>query len=100
MGPDDSRPPPHPPWPPPCKGGKRIGRSGRRSSAQQIICSRQQPLDDLAVHVGQAEVAALEAVGQLGVVEAQQVQDRGVQVVDVDLVLDDVEAELVGLAVA
>ena len=48
--------------------------------------------------VGQAEVAALEAVGQLRVVEAEQVQHRGVQVVDVDLVLDDVEAELVGLA--
>ena len=54
--------------------------------------------DDVAVDVGQAEVAALEAVGQLGVVEAQQVQDRGLQVVDVDAVLDGVEAELVGLA--
>ena len=50
------------------------------------------------MHVGQAEIAALEAVGQLGVVEAEQVQDRGVQVVDVDLVGGCVEAELVGLA--
>ena len=58
---------------------------------------RQQLRHDLAVHVGQAEVAALEAVGQLRVVEAEQVQDRRVQVVDVDLVLDRVEAELVGL---
>ena len=49
-------------------------------------------------HVGQAEVAALEAVGQPRVVEAEQVQHRGVQVVDVDPVLDDVEAEVVGLA--
>ena len=55
--------------------------------------------DDLAADVGQAEVAALEAVGQPRVVEAEQVQDRGVQVVDVDLVLDGVEAEVVGLAV-
>ena len=39
------------------------------------------------MHVGQPEVAALEAVGQPLVVEAEQVQDRGVQVVDVDLVL-------------
>ena len=31
-------------------------------------------------------------------VEAEQVQDRRVQVVDVDLILRDVEAELVGLA--
>ena len=36
------------------------------------------------MHVGQAEVAAGVAVGQLLVVEAQQVQDRRVQVVDVD----------------
>ena len=51
------------------------------------------------MHVGQAEVAAGVAVGELFVVEAQQVQDRGVQVVDVDLVLDRLEAELVGRAV-
>ena len=38
------------------------------------------------MHVGQPEIAALEAVGQLCVVEAKQEQDRGV------------EAELVGLA--
>ena len=33
-------------------------------------------------------------------VEAEQVQDRRLQVVDVDRVLDDVEAEVVGRAVA
>ena len=53
-------------------------------------------VDDAAVHVGQAEVAAAVAVRQLLVVEAQQVQDRRVQVVDVDPVLDRLEAELVG----
>ncbi len=37
----------------------------------------------MAVDVGQAEVAAGVAVGELLVVEAQQVQHRGVQVVDV-----------------
>ena len=51
------------------------------------------------MHVGQAEVAALEAVRQLGVVQAQLVQDRRLQVVDVDRVLDHVVADLVGLAV-
>ena len=54
------------------------------SSAQ----SRQQLLDHFAVHVGQPEVAALEPERQLRVIEAEQVQDRRVQVVDVDLVLD------------
>ena len=61
--------------------------------------SGQDLADDAAVDVGQAEVAAGVAVGELLVVEAEQVQDRGVQVVDVDLVLDGLEAELVGRAV-
>ena len=53
-------------------------------------------MHDVAVDVGQAEVAAGVAVGQPLVVEAEQVQDRGVQVVDVDLVLDGVVAVVVG----
>ena len=44
------------------------------------------------MHVGQAEIAVLEAIGQLGVVEAEQVQDRGVEVVDVDFVGRRVDA--------
>src|SRR4051812_26802745 len=56
-------------------------------------------LDDLARDVGQAEVAALGAVGQPLVIDAHQVQDRGVQVVDADAVDDRLVAELVGLAV-
>ena len=52
----------------------------------------------MARDVGQAEVAALETVGEPGVVEAEEVEDRGVEVVDVDLVLDAGEAEVVGLA--
>ena len=49
-------------------------------------------------HVGQAEVAALVAEGQPFVVDAQQVEDRGVEVVDVDAILDGVVTELVGRA--
>ena len=58
-----------------------------------------QVVNDASMNVGQAEVAAGVAVGELLVVEAEQVQDRGVQVVDVDRVLDGLEAELVGRAV-
>ena len=47
---------------------------------------------DAAIDVGEAEVAAGVAVRQLGVVEAHQVQQGRVQVVDVDLVLDGAEA--------
>ena len=49
--------------------------------------------------VGQTVVAALEAERQAFVVEAQCVQQRRVQVVDVHGVFDDVVAELVGFAV-
>ena len=54
-------------------------------------------MNDVAVHVGQAHVAAAEAEGQPRVVDAEQVQHRGVQVVDLDLVLDRLVAVLVGL---
>ena len=56
-------------------------------------------LHHFPVDIRQAEVAAGVAVGQFLVVEAQQPQDGGVQVVHVDLVLDRVVAELVGRAV-
>ena len=46
--------------------------------------------------VGQAEVAAGVVEGELLVVEAEQVEDRRLEVVDVDGVLGDVEAEVVG----
>ena len=61
--------------------------------------SRQDRADDLAGDVGQAEVAAGVAVGELLVVEAEGVQDRRVEVVDADPALDGPEAELVGGAV-
>ena len=47
--------------------------------------------------VGQAEVAALEAVGEPRVVDAEEAEDRGVEVVDVDDVLHGRVAEFVGL---
>jgi hypothetical protein len=54
---------------------------------------------DFAVDVGEAEVAALGAEGELGVVEAEEVKDGGVEVVHVDGIFGDVEAEVVGGAV-
>ena len=47
-----------------------------------LASSREHLLHDLAVHVGEPEVAALEAVGQLLVIDPHQVQDGGLQVVD------------------
>ena len=51
------------------------------------------------MHVGQTKIAAGVTVGQPFVVEAQQVQQRGVQVVDADSILDGAESEVVGRAV-
>ena len=50
-------------------------------------------------HVRQAFVAALMEVRQAFVVEAHQVEDCGVEVVEVDFVLHRFEAEVVGFAV-
>src|SRR5262245_13865114 len=49
--------------------------------------------------VGQPHAEAFVVDGQSTVVEAELIQDRGVQVVDVNRVLDHRPADLVGLAV-
>jgi hypothetical protein len=47
------------------------------------------------MHVGEPEIAALETEGQFGVIETEQVEDGGLKVMDVDAILDGVEAKLV-----
>src|ERR1700719_2368148 len=59
---------------------------------------RERLLDNHAPHVREPLIAAAVEVGEQGVVEAQQVQDRGVKVGDMRPLLDGVEAELVGRA--
>src|SRR3954447_3951653 len=79
-------------------GGKVIGESPRSGASREG--SGQDLVHHPAVDVGQAEVAAGVAIRQTLVVEPEQVEDRGVQVVIVHLVLDRGEPELVGPAVA
>ncbi len=50
------------------------------------------------MNVGQAKIAALETIGQLLVVETEQVEDGRVEVVDVDFVFGRIEAEVIRLA--
>ena len=57
------------------------------------------PKGELAVNIGQAEVAARVSIREPLVVEPEQMKDRGVQVVDVNLVVDGEIAVVVGLAV-
>src|SRR5688500_6155660 len=79
-----------------------IPRGGREKT---LDCPRRVSLGkqlehDTAVHVRQPEIAALVAVSQTLVVDAEQMHQRCLQVVDVDAVLDDVVGEVVRLAVA
>lgn len=61
-----------------------------------VSCSCEDIVDDAAVHVGQAEIAAAVAVGEALVVEAHQVENCGVQVVDVNFILNGEKAEKPG----
>ncbi len=61
--------------------------------------SRQHFYHDLAVYVGQSKIETLKAVRQPFVVQAHQAQDRRLEVVDMNAALDDVIAQVVGLAV-
>ena len=56
----------------------------------QELFSCQDPRNYLTVHVCKPHVAAAETVGQALVVHTQQMQDRRVQVMDLDLVFDGV----------
>ena len=56
-------------------------------------------MHDIAVDVGQAEVAAIVAEGEPLVIQAQQVEHGGMEVVMRDAALNGVHAELVGGAV-
>src|SRR6187402_1376919 len=59
---------------------------------------RQYLFDHMPRDIGEAKVAALEAVRQAFVVESQEVQNRSLQVVDVDGIFHAVIAQLIGLA--
>jgi hypothetical protein len=48
--------------------------------------SRQQLRDDLAVHIRQPKVSALEAVSEPQVIEAKQVKDRSLEIVNMDAI--------------
>jgi hypothetical protein len=58
--------------------------------------SGENAIDDVAVDIGEPVVAALVVEGEPFVVEAETVEDGGLEVVDVDRVFSDVEAEVVG----
>lgn len=60
---------------------------------------RNDVMDNFAVDIGESEVASGVAVSEFFVVEAEEVQHGGVEVVDVDAIFDGLESEFVGGAV-
>ena len=64
-----------------------------------VVASGDDLVHDFAINVGQAEVAAGVAVGELLVIESQEPKDRRVEVVDVDRLFDCRETRLVGRTV-
>ena len=68
-----------------------MGELGRRSGHQRLHHAGR-------FDAGEAEVEALRLEGEALVVDAKQVQHGGVEVADLNRVLDDVVGEVVGLA--
>src|SRR6202035_4565828 len=78
---------------------------GHGDSMEQPSCelgtdaSGDDVVDHVASDVGEAEVAAAGAEGQFGVVDAHQIEDSCVDIVDMCRFVDDLPAEVVGGAV-
>ena len=78
----------------------RTAAQARSGSPQHFAFESlgQYRLHDISVHVGEPVMAALIFEGQLRVVDAKEVQNRSVQIVDVDGVGRDVVGKIIGLA--
>ena len=63
------------------------------------MCSGDQAIDDLAGYVCQPVTTPLVFKCQFFVIEAHEVEDGGVEVMDVDGVLDDIVAEVIRLSI-
>jgi len=75
--------------------GRRVHHAERCEGRAHL---RDDVVHDLALHVGQPEIAAGVVVGQLFVIEAEQLQHGGMEIVDVDGLVHGLKAELVGRA--
>ena len=67
-----------------------------RNAVIYSVRSCQNALNWIARYISQPVVAARVAVGELFVIDAKQVQDRGLKIVDMDRILGYVEAKIVG----
>jgi len=83
-----------------CEGGGSAEPAARWYGAGEFLeLSGEDFFDDVAVDVGEAVVAAGVVEGEAFVIEAHEVEDGGVEVVDVDAIGGDADPVFVGLAV-
>lgn len=78
------------------RGISYVLAGGRKATHHRL---GEQRLDDVAVDVGEAEMAALEFIGETEVIDAEAMENGGVEVVDIHGVTGDVVAEVVGFTV-
>ena len=70
-----------------------------RSSTHSILPSRNDFVKHLTSHICQLEVTAGTAVREAFVIDAQQVKNFRVQIVDVDSVMDGAKTKVIGFSV-
>src|SRR5690349_10213884 len=85
------------PVPPSSGGGRDRGRWG--DALAGASCSGEEAFHEAAVDVREAEAPPLEAEGQALVVDAEEVEEGRLEVVDVDRVLGHVHGEVIRGAV-
>ena len=88
---------------------KRFGRGENSAGIYSVwICSvwirsvdrlGEDRCNEIAVDIRQSEVPALEAIGEFCVVDTEQVQDSGIEVVHVNGIFGDVVAIVIGFTV-
>ena len=69
------------------------------AASSQSNPSSEDVLHHFAEDIGEAEVAALEPVGEPLVVDAHEMHEGGLKIVDVDFVHHGIHAEIVGRAI-
>ena len=79
-------------------GGAAVSPATGNRAVPVADSLNQNAFHQLAMNIGKAIVPTLEAKRQAGVIDPQQMQQRGVEIVYMHWVLDDIEAKFIGLA--
>ncbi len=72
-----------------CAWSKQLFRPESGIQAGWIGCSGQDVVQHVSVHVGQPVVTSGVTIGELLVIEAHEVKDRGMEIVDMDAVVSE-----------